>query len=124
MFSASLAINSRRGAAEAATQRAMAQWSNVVQVTWQQGTDATAPQTVNILFASGDHGDGFPFTSTAILAHTFYPAPPNPDPIAGDMHFNADETWQIGANTDLFSVALHELGHALGLGVIPIVPPT
>jgi len=25
------------------------------------------------------------------LAHTFYPAPPNPEPIAGDMHLDADE---------------------------------
>ena len=51
-----------------------------------------------------------------MLAHTFYPAPPNPEPIAGDMHFNDAESWHAGTNTDVFSVALHELGHALGLG--------
>jgi hypothetical protein len=32
------------------------------------------------------------------------------------MHLDADESWHIGANTDVFSVVLHELGHALGLG--------
>jgi hypothetical protein len=32
------------------------------------------------------------------------------------MHFDDDETWQVGAQVDLFSVALHEAGHALGLG--------
>ncbi len=32
------------------------------------------------------------------------------------MHFDDSESWRIGVNTDLYSVALHELGHALGLG--------
>jgi hypothetical protein len=105
------------GAAEAAIESAMAEWAKVVQVTWQQGSNPTAPQTVNILFATYGHGDGYPFDGPGgVIAHTFFPAPPNPEPIAGDMHFNDSETWQIGANTDLFSVALHELGHALGLG--------
>lgn len=98
-------------------QRAMAEWSKVVNVTWKLGSSATATRTVNILFASGAHGDGFPFDGPGgILAHTFYPAPPNPEPIAGDMHFDGDESWNVGVNTDVFSVALHELGHALGLG--------
>src|SRR5262249_31316590 len=35
--------------------------------------------------------------------------------IAGDMHLDADEAWKVGASIDLFSVALHEAGHALGL---------
>jgi hypothetical protein len=103
-------------ATEAEIEQAMNQGAKAVQVTLVQGANATAPQTVNILFATGEHGDGFPFTGPSVLAHTFYPAPPNPEPIAGDMHFDDAESWHIGANTDVFSVALHELGHALGLG--------
>jgi len=54
-----------------------------------------------------------------VLAHTFYPSPPNPEPIAGDVHLDDDEEWVIGSDlsvrsVDLFSVSLHELGHALG----------
>ncbi len=104
-------------AAQNAIRAAMAQWSSVVQVNWVQGTNPAGTRTVNILWATYDHGDGFPFDGPGgVLAHTFYPAPPNPEPIAGDMHFDDSEHWAIGANTDLFSVALHELGHALGLG--------
>jgi hypothetical protein len=104
-------------AAQAEIERAMAQWSKAVQVTWKQGSNPNGTQTVNILWATYAHGDGFPFDGPGgILAHTFYPAPPNPEPIAGDMHLNDSETWHIGSDTDLFSVALHELGHALGLG--------
>jgi hypothetical protein len=32
------------------------------------------------------------------------------------MHLDADERWQAGPNVDLFSVVLHETGHALGFG--------
>jgi hypothetical protein len=104
-------------AAQSEVLRAMAEWSKVVQVAWQPGTNPTGTHTVNILWATGNHGDGFPFDGPGgILAHTFYPAPPNPEPIAGDMHFDDAESWRIGTNIDLFSVALHELGHALGLG--------
>jgi hypothetical protein len=71
---------------------------------------------MNILFARGAHGDAYPFDGPGgVLAHTFYPAPPNPEPLAGDMHLDDDERWQVGANTDLYSVVLHETGHALGL---------
>ena len=102
---------------EGAIQQAMAHWAQVVQVRWVQGSNPTASQTVNILFGTYNHGDAYPFDGPGgILAHTFYPAPPNPEPIAGDMHFDDSESWHVGANTDVFSVALHELGHALGLG--------
>ena len=111
--------------AESEIRRAMAEWSKVVAVTWQPGTNPTGNATVNVLFATYAHGDGYPFDGPGgILAHTFYPAPPNPEPLAGDMHFDDSESWHVGANTDLFSVALHELGHALGLGHSVTLPPS
>lgn len=104
-------------AAQGEILRAMQEWSKVVKVAWSPGASAAGARTVNIFFASGAHGDGYPFDGRGnVLAHTFYPAPPNPEPIAGDMHLDEAEAWRMGANTDLFSVALHELGHALGLG--------
>jgi len=102
-------------AVEAEIERALAQWSQYVMVNFTPASDSTGDQTLAILFASGAHGDGYPFT-TGVVAHTFYPVPTNPEPIAGDMHFNADANWKIGANVDVYSVALHEAGHALGLG--------
>jgi hypothetical protein len=97
--------------------RALAQWSQYVQVNFQPAASPVATRTLDIFFARGAHGDGYPFDGPGgVLAHTFYPVPTNPEPIAGDMHFNADESWAIGQDTDIFSVALHEAGHALGLG--------
>jgi hypothetical protein len=95
--------------------RGFKEWSSYANVTFSAAASAGAPQTANILFATGAHGDPYPFDSPNVLAHTFYPAPTNPEPIAGDMHFNDDERWQIGADTDVYSVALHEAGHTLGL---------
>ena len=104
-------------AAQAEIVRAMAEWSKVAAIAWQPGASPFGAASVNVLFAAYDHGDGYPFDGPGgVVAHTFYPAPPNPEPIAGDMHFDDSENWHIGVNTDVFSVALHELGHALGLG--------
>lgn len=103
--------------AQAEIVRAMQEWSRVAAVTWTLGTNATAAKTVHVLFGAGSHGDNYPFDGPGnVLAHTFYPAAPNPEPIAGDMHLDDSEAWRVGANVDLYSVALHELGHALGLG--------
>jgi hypothetical protein len=97
--------------------RAFSQWSAHANLRFVPASEPQASRTIAIRFAQGSHGDSYPFDGRGrILAHTFYPAPPNPEPLAGDMHLDAEEAWAIGENTDLFTVVLHELGHALGLG--------
>ncbi len=104
-------------AVESEVVRALSQWTQYAELTFTPTSDTTGPRTLAVLFASGAHGDGYPFDGPGgVLAHTFYPVPTNPEPIAGDMHFDDSESWKIGADTDVFSVALHEAGHALGLG--------
>ena len=103
--------------AESEIARAFSEWNKIVQVSFSPSTNPSGSKTIAVLFATGAHGDGYPFDGPGgVLAHTFYPAPLNPEPIAGDMHFDDSQNWHIGTDVDLFSVALHETGHALGLG--------
>jgi hypothetical protein len=98
-------------------ERAFREWQKYGNVMLAPVTKADASRSISILFASRAHGDAYPFDGPGgVLAHTFYPAPPNSEPLAGDMHLDADEDWHAGTTVDLFSVALHEAGHALGLG--------
>jgi hypothetical protein len=97
--------------------RAMAEWSRAVAVTFTETTVRNTSRNIDILFAAGQHGDPFPFLSgSTVLGHSFYPANPNPEPLAGDIHINDAWGWSIGGQWDVFSVILHELGHSLGIG--------
>ncbi|XVE94247.1 hypothetical protein REPUB_Repub01dG0265100 [Reevesia pubescens] len=63
-------------------------------------------------FEIGDHGDGNPFDGpNGVLAHSF-------SPTDGRFHYDGAENWVVGATDgayDLGTVALHEIGHLLGL---------
>ena len=102
--------------------RAFQEWAKYVEISFAPVPGPNYSRTVNLLFAAGSHGDMYPFDGPGrVLAHTFYPSPPNPETIAGDLHLDDDELWTVDPNqgypaVDVFSVVLHELGHALGLG--------
>ena len=94
---------------------ALARWAAVVPLVFRETTD---PPDIEILFATAGHGDGNAFDGpNGILAHAFFP-PPNGGSLAGDVHFDEDETWQVGfapGGIDLTTVAFHEFGHSIGL---------
>jgi hypothetical protein len=105
------------GVAKGEVERALREWEKYANLSFTRANDGSAARTIAVRFAAGAHGDAYPFDGPrGSLAHTFYPAPPNAEPVAGDMHFDASEAWQVGGGIDLYSVALHEAGHALGLG--------
>ncbi|XP_012861701.1 macrophage metalloelastase [Echinops telfairi] len=73
----------------------------------------TGEADIMLSFARRDHGDVAPFDGRdGVLAHAFGPG----SGLGGDAHFDAEETWTHSSiGTNLFLVAVHEIGHALGL---------
>ncbi|XP_068122967.1 stromelysin-1-like isoform X1 [Hyperolius riggenbachi] len=94
-----------------AVDQALRIWSDVTPLRFVRQFNGEAD--IMISFGSKAHGDFFPFDGPlGVLAHAFAPS----EQIGGDTHFDEDETWTLyGRGTNLFLVALHELGHALGL---------
>jgi hypothetical protein len=83
------------------------------------------PPDIRIGWFSDPHGDGYPFDGSGhVLAHAFFP-PPNGGTAAGDIHFDDAETWAAspgGGAFDLLEVAVHEIGHSIGLDHEPTAP--
>lgn len=104
-------------AIEAAIDAAFDAWSAVADITFIEVADSGDP--FNAAGATGDiriGGHAFDGASGE-LAHGYFP-PANGNSAAGDIHFDIAETWKFGfggAGFDIFQVAAHEIGHAIGL---------
>ncbi|XP_028393669.1 stromelysin-2-like [Dendronephthya gigantea] len=89
--------------------RAFRFWSNVTPLRFSEVTSGRSDFT--IVFARGEHGDGAAFDGPGrVLAHAFLPE-------NGRVHFDEDERYTVNgaSGIDLLAVAVHEIGHALGL---------
>ncbi|KAJ8946354.1 hypothetical protein NQ318_010119 [Aromia moschata] len=74
-------------------QRALDTWGSYGRLNFQRVSNNDADIVVS--FATGDHGDAFPFDGRGgVLGHAFFPF--EGSDIGGDIHFDADEEWTSG----------------------------
>ncbi|XP_015221451.1 matrix metalloproteinase-17 isoform X1 [Lepisosteus oculatus] len=90
-------------------------WSDIAPLNFHEVAGSEAD--IQIDFTKADHDDGYPFDGPGgTVAHAFFPGDSY---AAGDTHFDDDESWTFRSpdshGMDLFAVAVHEFGHAIGL---------
>ena len=89
--------------------RAFASWSNAAGLNFEETSTPSLPRSLDIDFEPNDGPLG-------VLARAFFPSPPNSEPIAGDVRFDLAENWTAdNSGIHVYTVALHEIGHSLGL---------
>lgn len=95
-------------------EKAFSLWSSIADITFKMISDGGEPFGAppgSDIRIGGHIFDG----PLGVLAHGYYPTGSN---VAGDIHFDTAEDWSIDNSSfyDVFTVAVHEIGHAIGLG--------
>ncbi|XP_050429596.1 matrix metalloproteinase-16-like isoform X2 [Adelges cooleyi] len=101
-------------------QRAFQMWGPYSRLNFSETQNNKAD--IIISFSEDYHGDQFPFDGPGnVLAHAYYPT--DYGSLGGDIHFDSSENWtlsnidnNINEGVNFYSVAIHEMGHSLGLG--------
>jgi len=93
----------------------LTRWAKTALIHFKEVTDEKEANII-IKFLGGDHDDGHSFDGPGqVLAHAFYPN----TRLGGNVHFDLGEEWTLWdekRGSSLFNVAMHELGHAIGIG--------
>lgn len=99
---------------------ALEKWAQVTPICFRIVSDNGLPQGTLPLVAGQFQGDSRfgdirlgAFPTSLAYATTYYPYQTTTR--GGDITLNSSKPYMIGANPDLFTILLHEVGHALGL---------
>lgn len=108
-----VSANLQREEVLAALQTAFSAWSDVADISFTKTSIPHQRDSIDISFVRLDGSGG-------TLAQAYFPDDINRSTIAGDIQFDSADSWEVGntlgsAAFDLVLVAVHEIGHSLGL---------